>query len=108
MRVCGDFGLDATRREGLTGVWVGTAKIASIGIGVRRWMTSHGVALNVSTDLSFFARIIPCRMPDVRMTSMAVELGTAPPMAEVRGAFVERFRARFGYRETAPLQECSA
>lgn len=108
MRVCGDFGLDATRREGLTGVWVGTAKIASIGIGVRRWMTSHGVALNVSTDLSFFGRIIPCRMPDVRMTSMAVELGTAPPMAEVRGAFVERFRARFGYRETAPLQECSA
>ena len=106
IRVCGDFGIHATRRAGLTGVWVGTAKIASIGVGVRRWTTFHGVALNVSTDLSFFARIVPCRMPDVRMTSLAVELETTPPMATVRRAFVEQFRAVFDYQDRAELQEC--
>jgi lipoyl(octanoyl) transferase len=108
IRVCRDFGIAAERREALTGAWVGTAKIASIGIGVRRWTTLHGIALNVSTDLSFFARIVPCRMPEVRMTSMALELGTAPPMAEVRGAFVHEFRSLFGYAEQAAMQECSA
>jgi lipoate-protein ligase B len=108
IRVCRDFGITANRRGGFTGVWVDSAKIASIGIGVRRWTTFHGIALNVSTDLSFFARIVPCRMPDVRMTSMASELGAAPPMAQVRGAFVEEFRSVFGYAEPAPVQECRA
>jgi lipoyl(octanoyl) transferase len=108
IRVCRDFGIAAVRREGLTGVWVDSSKIASIGIGVRRWTTFHGIALNVSTDLSFFASIVPCRMPDVRMTSMALELGAAPPMAEVRGAFVDEFRSVFGYAEPAVAQECRA
>jgi lipoyl(octanoyl) transferase len=108
IRVCRDFGIAANRRDGFTGVWVDTAKIASIGVGVRRWTTFHGVALNVSTDLSFFARIVPCRMPDVRMTSIALELGTAPPMAQVRSAFVDEFRSVFGYAEPAPVQECRA
>jgi lipoyl(octanoyl) transferase len=108
IRVCRGFGVTATRRNGLTGVWVDNAKIASIGIGVRRWTTYHGIALNVSTDLSFFARIVPCRMPDVRMTSLALELGAAPPMTEVRNAFVGEFRSVFGYAEPAPVQECRA
>lgn len=106
IRVCGDFGIEATRRDKLTGVWVGAGKIASIGVGVRRWMSFHGVALNVSTDLSFFGRIIACRMPDVRMTSMTVELGTTPPMPAVRGAFIEQFRTVFGYRDAAQPHEC--
>lgn len=108
IRVCRDFRITANRRDGFTGVWVDTAKIASIGIGVRRWTTFHGIALNVSTDLSFFARIVPCRMPDARMTSMALELGAAPPMAQVRRAFVDEFRSVFGYAEAAPVQECRA
>jgi lipoate-protein ligase B len=97
--VCNRFGLPAERREGLTGVWVGDAKVASIGIGVRRWITFHGVALNVSTDLGPFRQVVPCRMPDVRMTSLALECTTAPTLVEVKAAFVHQFRAEFGYEE---------
>ena len=106
--VCEDFGIAAARRDGLTGVWVGDAKIASIGVGVRRWTTFHGIALNVSTDLRFFAHVVPCRMPDVRMTSMAVELGTAPSMTAVAARFEERFRAAFGYAAPRAVEECRA
>ncbi len=106
--VCAEFDIVAQRRVGLTGVWVGEAKIASIGVGVRRWTTFHGVALNVSTDLEFFRRIVPCRMPDVRMTSMAVELGSAPPMPAVAASFVRQFKATFGYTAAAAVEECHA
>jgi lipoate-protein ligase B len=106
--VCGDFDIAAGRRRQQTGVWVGEGKIASIGVGVRRWTTFHGIALNVSTDLRFFAHVVPCRMPDVRMTSMAVELGTAPAMVEVSAAFTRRFRAEFGYPAPATEERCRA
>jgi lipoyl(octanoyl) transferase len=104
--VCAEFGIVAERQPGLTGVWTGGAKIASIGIGVRRWTTFHGIALNVSTDLRFFTRIVPCRMPDVRMTSMAVELGAAPPVRDVAMRFAARFRVAFGYADRSSAQEC--
>lgn len=106
--VCADFGVPAERQPGLTGVWVGGAKIASIGVGVRRWTTFHGIALNVSTDLRFFGHIVPCRMPDVRMTSMAVELGAAPSMTAVATRFEDRFRAAFGYAAPRAAEECRA
>jgi len=106
--VCADFGVPAARRDGLTGVWVDDRKIASIGVGVRRWTTWHGIALNVSTDLAYFARIVPCRMPDVRMTSLAVEIGRAPAMADVRVAFEREFRAEFGYVVGAPAEAAHA
>lgn len=99
IRTCAHFGIPAQRREGLTGVWVGEAKIASIGVGVRRWTTFHGVALNVSTDLRYFAHVVPCRMPGIRMTSLALELGSTPPAGEVRRTFVAAFRSEFGYTE---------
>lgn len=102
---CADFGIAGERRTGLTGVWVGSAKIASIGVGVRRWTTFHGIALNVSTDLRFFERIVPCRMPDVRMTSMALLLGRAPSMTDVRVAFERRFRNAFGRPESVQVEE---
>lgn len=104
--VCAAFGIGAQRREGLTGAWVGDAKIASIGIGVRRWTTFHGIALNVSTDLRFFGDIVACRMPEVRMTSMAHELPQVPAMHAVRAAFVERFRSEFGYADDAAVEMC--
>jgi lipoyl(octanoyl) transferase len=108
IRTCADFGLATGRRDGLTGVWIGAAKIASIGVGVRRWTTFHGIALNVSTDVRFFAQIVPCRMPEIRMTSMAIELGTAPPMADVQAAFVREFRSVFGYTDAVLQEECRA
>ena len=70
-------GIAATRRKSLTGVWVGDRKIASIGVGVRHWITMHGFALNVCGDLSPFNHIVPCGINNVAMTSMETEAGTA-------------------------------
>jgi lipoyl(octanoyl) transferase len=76
-------GIAATRRESLTGVWVGDRKIASIGVGVRHWITMHGFALNVCGDLSPFNHIVPCGINNVAMTSMEKETGTAFSVARV-------------------------
>jgi lipoate-protein ligase B len=95
--VCARFCIVAERREAMTGVWAAAGKIASIGIGVRRWTTFHGVALNVDPDLEFFRWIVPCRVPDMPITSMAQVLGAAPPLAQVQMALIDSFRARFGY-----------
>jgi lipoyl(octanoyl) transferase len=72
--VCKAFGVAAQAREGLTGVWVADRKIASLGVGVRRWVTMHGFALNVTDEsLASFAKITPCGIQDVRMTSLERE-----------------------------------
>lgn len=85
IRTLADYGIAGERRDGqdFIGVWVGRRKIASIGIHLARWITNHGFALNVSTDLGLFGGIIACGLPDVQMTSMEKLLGTAPPLAEV-------------------------
>jgi lipoyl(octanoyl) transferase len=72
-----EHGIAATQRESLTGVWIGDRKIASIGVGVRHWITMHGFALNVCGDLSPFNHIVPCGINNVTMTSMEKETGTA-------------------------------
>jgi lipoyl(octanoyl) transferase len=69
-----EYEISAQRRDGLTGVWVGDRKIASIGVGVRHWITMHGFALNVCGDLTPFAKIVPCGINNVTMTSMEREL----------------------------------
>ena len=83
--VLAEYGLPAARKSGLTGVWLEDRKIASIGVGVRRWITYHGFALNVDPDLSYFADIVPCGLNGVRMTSMAEELGYAVDMDNGEG-----------------------
>jgi lipoyl(octanoyl) transferase len=79
-----EYGIAASRRESLTGVWVGDRKIASIGVGVRHWITMHGFALNVCGDLSPFAHIVPCGINNVAMTSMEKE--TEMPFSVARVA----------------------
>jgi lipoyl(octanoyl) transferase len=106
------YGLHAQRRTGLTGVWVGPDKIASIGIGVRRWITYHGFALNVEPDLSYFADIVPCGLPDVRMTSMAKLLTQPVALAAVRQTVAAAFASHLGYKEITwhknlPLQSAT-
>jgi lipoate-protein ligase B len=81
-----EFGVSGSRIEGLTGVWTGGKKIASIGVGIRRWVTYHGFALNVDTDLSYFSRIHLCGLRDREATSIAQVTGGKVPMAEVREA----------------------
>jgi lipoyl(octanoyl) transferase len=81
-----DYGIAAVRRESLTGVWVEDRKIASIGVGVRHWITMHGFALNVRGDLSPFNHIIPCGINEVAMTSIEKETGKAFSVADVAKA----------------------
>jgi lipoyl(octanoyl) transferase len=78
-----EHGIAASRRESLTGVWLGDRKIASIGVGVRHWITMHGFALNVCGDLSPFNHIVPCGINNVAMTSMEKETGQAFSVAGV-------------------------
>jgi lipoyl(octanoyl) transferase len=95
--VAADFRLRAGRHEGLTGVWVGGRKLAAIGVRVSSgWITSHGFALNVNTDLSYFDTIVPCGIPDRFVTSLAAELGGPVPMRDVE----DRIEAHFGGRAT--------
>jgi lipoyl(octanoyl) transferase len=92
------LGIAAQRREGLTGVWIGQQKIASIGVGFRRWVSLHGFALNVTTDLRFFDWIVPCGIAGCRMTSITAQ-GRAAVRSESFGQIVaKRFGAVFGYR----------
>jgi len=91
------FGIAAGRVDGLPGVWVaGRRKIASIGIAIRRWVTWHGFALNVSADLGGFGAITPCGIDGVQMTSVARE-GGAADVDRVAGVVLAAFMARFGY-----------
>src|SRR6266478_8445162 len=83
IEVLAEYGIAATQRESLTGVWVEDRKIASIGVGVRHWITMHGFALNVSGDLSPFNHIVPCGIDNVAMTSMEKETGKVLPVADV-------------------------
>jgi lipoyl(octanoyl) transferase len=83
------YGIAAARRESLTGVWVGDRKIASIGVGVRHWITMHGFALNVCGDLSPFNHIVPCGINNVAMTSIEKETGT-PVSVSCIAASLER------------------
>jgi lipoyl(octanoyl) transferase len=91
------YGLDGGRDEINTGVWVKRAKIAAIGVRVTRNVTKHGFALNISTDLSYFAGIVPCGITDRGVTSMTLELGDAPSMSDVASTFEHAFADVFGY-----------
>jgi lipoate-protein ligase B len=92
----GDFGIPAERNAGFTGVWTRGRKIASIGVHARDWVTWHGFALNVSTDLSYFDTIVPCGIQAVTMTSIARELvERAPDMTAVESAVVSALASAF-------------
>src|SRR5271154_3124090 len=93
------FRIEAGRRDGMTGVWVGARKIASIGVGIRRWVTWHGFALNVSTDLSYFDSIVPCGMEGCRMTSVCEVTNRAVSVREFAPAMRESFARVFNYDE---------
>ena len=100
-----DYGLAAQRREGLTGVWIEDRKIASIGVGVRKWITMHGFGLNVGPDLSGYQAITPCGIQGVTMTSLSREIGREIPVQEVANKAVHIFTQ--AYAELLPSNVCS-
>ncbi len=92
------FGIQGSRNAAGTGVWVGEAKIAAIGIKLSRWVTKHGFALNITTDLTYFENIIPCGISDKAVTTMARECGRIPERAEVVAQVVAAFSALFSLK----------
>lgn len=97
IRTLSDFGVDAEPGEGPEhiGVWTGGAKIASLGVHLKRWITTHGFALNVTTDLSYFRGIVACGLPSVRMTSIERETGRERNLDEVAARILHHFGAVF-------------
>jgi len=99
--IAAGFGVRAERVPGLTGAWVGRNKLAAICVRISRWITSHGVALNVSTDLAHFGLIVPCGIADRGVTSLGELLGAPPPMQAVEDAAIASFAAVFGRQPAA-------
>src|SRR5829696_6329980 len=96
IRVLSDYGLEGWHHPEYTGVWVGENKIAAIGVKFSSgWITSHGFALNVKTDLSWFDRITPCGIREFGVTSLAQELGREVSLADVEEKIVDRFLQTF-------------
>ena len=96
IRTAAAFGVEAFRSSGLTGVWTAGGKVAAIGVRVSsRWITSHGFALNVDTDLDFFGAIVPCGIPDRPVTSLARETGRAITLDAVRPPLIRAFASVF-------------
>ncbi len=95
--VAAEFGVVATRRPGFTGVWVGNDKLAAIGVGIRRWVTMHGFALNVADLRAPFSAIVPCGLVGAGVTSLAAAGCASPELAAVETAIMTVFAARFGY-----------
>ncbi|MEI6494297.1 MAG: lipoyl(octanoyl) transferase LipB [Verrucomicrobiota bacterium] len=94
IRLCAEYGVKASRRDGLTGVWVGEKKIASLGVGVKKWITMHGFALNVlASSLPAFSHITPCGIPGVEMTCLETESDTMIFLPEVTTQAAETFPA---------------
>jgi lipoyl(octanoyl) transferase len=95
IRVCADYGLRAGRIKGLTGCWIDDRKIGAIGIRLSRWITSHGFAFNVSTNLDHFGLIVPCGISDRGVTSLERATGRSIRLVETEEAIVRHFAAVF-------------
>ena len=105
IRACAAFGVHAARRDGLTGVWVENRKLASIGVGVRKWISMHGFAINVTAaSLSPFLAITPCGLDGVAMTSIETEAGREITIVQAAAAIGETMRELFDLSLRPPVQ----
>ena len=103
MALLWEYGIKATRRPGLTGVWTEQGKIVSIGVAISRWVSYHGFALNVAPDMGHFRMIHPCGLVGVQMASMESILGRAPDRTEVKRRLIRLFCTEFMFDETRQL-----
>ncbi len=104
IRVAAGFGIRARRLNGVTGVWVGDEKLVAMGVHISRWVTSHGFAFNVNTDLRYFEHIVPCGLRDKGVTSLEKLLGRNVEMEVVAKRVIEEFGQVFGF-EIVPVEE---
>ncbi len=98
IRCVADFGIHADRKPGMTGIWVNDEKIGAIGVRVVRWITSHGFALNVNTDLKYFDYIVPCGIKQYGVTSLRKLLGHEVPIQAVHESLIRNFESIFNRR----------
>jgi lipoyl(octanoyl) transferase len=111
IRTAGEFGIEAGRVAGKTGVWVGGAKLAAIGIHVSRWVTSHGFAMNLETDLGWFKHIVPCGIAGCPVTSLSELLDRPPERTQVEDTIARHLgellslEMRIGGTETVRLPD---
>jgi lipoyl(octanoyl) transferase len=98
IRTAADFGLEGTRIKGLSGAWLGAEKVGAIGVRISRWITSHGFALNVTTDLDFFRLIVPCGIEGGGVTSLSRSAGHPIASSDAEASLVRHFAAVFDRR----------
>jgi lipoyl(octanoyl) transferase len=108
IRVCADYGVTAGRVAGLTGAWVGSEKIGAIGVRISRWITSHGFAFNVSTNLQHFQLVVPCGIADRGVTSLEKATGRSVPLAAVEERVVVHVCEVFGREVVAASAAASS
>ena len=105
IKTCAEYNLSCERNPKYTGVWIEDRKIAAIGIKVSRWITMHGFAFNVNTDLNLFNGIIPCGIQDKSVTSLSKELNREIETQDVKVKLLANFKDVFGYTEIITVQE---
>lgn len=98
IQVCAIYGIKAGRIEGLTGVWIEERKICALGVRAARWVTMHGFAFNVNTELHYFDYIVPCGIDDKEVTSLAKEVGHPLDMSVVKNQVKEALASQFGWQ----------
>ena len=103
IKTCGHYGIKGIRDPKYTGVWIENRKIAAIGVKISRWITMHGFAFNVNTDLSLFKGIIPCGIVDKEVTSLEKELYRSVSISEVKEILIKNFIEVFGYNNMSVL-----
>lgn len=99
VRLLSEYGIEAGRQPGLTGVWVGDDKICAMGVAIKRWVTYHGLALNVNPDLTHFRYITPCGISDKGVTSIGKLLGRSLTVADVADRLVAQFASEFEFAD---------
>lgn len=107
IRTCADYGLSASRVAGMNGTWIENRKIGAVGVRISRWVTMHGLALNVTTDLSHFGLIVPCGIRDKGVTSLAFELESGVPTWDeasnrIAAHFAEQYESTLTFHEGEP------
>lgn len=96
IRLCSEYGIQAGRFDGLTGVWVNGSKICALGIKCSRWVTMHGFAFNLNPSLDYFDHIVPCGIDDKSVTSLSRLLGRDVPLEEIKSRILHHFQEIFG------------